>query len=640
MESTNKRINKFYRDYKKINEYIYINSDLSRKEIAKIINYEIVKQFLEYEGISDNKGLYKLLSFEKPDMEYNLFLSYIQNIVHKYSWSLKEETNSLTPDIIGRVFEKYVNQRENGAYYTDEDTIQYILDSSILWALLSKLSAKNKIKVKFMNNFNDSMIESNEKKVLFEKSLVSAEKHEVLELLNALKKFKIADISVGTGAFLVATIEYLTEVYVLCCSAIDKTLDIHSTLMHIMQNTIHGIDIMPDALDIAKFRVILKSIQILQEHNMELKEIPKLNFYEQNSLTYSNWSSIISDKSDKLDCIVGNPPYVEYSKIKNYELENYETIKSGNLYAFMIEQSISLLNKDGVLGLIVPISLVSTLRMSYTREYLYKNMNEIFFANFADRPGTLFNGVHQKLSIVIARKNQAVAPKIYTTSYIHWYEKERDTLFKSIKYRRNIFDTSKFIFKYGNEIEEDILKKVTSNETNILSMTSSKGKHPLSMSTRMTFWMKAFPAINESTEYKKLFFEESKVRNLFYLLLNSDIFYFYWESISDGWHITNKELKHFKIDLDKLNELSEVQIEEYTKLLVTDIEENKEFIGTKQADYSFKHKKSKEIIDEINILLGSLFDLTAKELEYLRQYNLSYRMNDELENYNSRRSIK
>ncbi|WP_026858886.1 Eco57I restriction-modification methylase domain-containing protein [Jeotgalicoccus psychrophilus] len=637
MESTNKRINQFYRDYKKINEYIYINSDLSRKEIAKIINYEIVNQFLEHEEISSNNGLYKLLSFEKPDMDYNLFLSYIQNIVHKYSWSLKEEKNSLTPDIIGRVFEKYVNQRENGAYYTDEDTIQYILDSSILWALLNKLNAENKIKVEFMSNFTDSMNESNEKKVLFEKVLISAEKHEVYELLDVLKEFKVADISVGTGAFLVATIEYLTEVYVLCCKAIEKTLDIHSTLMYIMEKIIHGIDIMPDALDIARFRVILKSIQILQKYNMELKEIPKLNFYEQNSLTYNNWSSIISDKSDRFDCIVGNPPYVEYSKIQNYELENYETKKSGNLYAFMIEKSISLLTEDGVLGLIVPISLVSTLRMSYVREYLYKNMNEIFIANFADRPGTLFNGVHQKLSIVIAKKNQTVVPKIYTTSYIHWYEKERDNLFKNIKYRRNIFETSEFIFKYGNQIEEEILKKVTSNETNILSMTSPKGQHPLSMSTRMTFWMKAFPVINESSEYKKLFFEDIKVRNLFYLLLNSDIFYFYWESISDGWHITNKELKYFKFDFNKLTELSEIKINKYTKLLEDDIERNKEFIGTKQADYSFKHKKSKEIIDEINLLLGSLFDLTTRELEYLRQYNLSYRMNDELENYNSRR---
>ena len=36
------------------------------------------------------------------------------------------------------------------------------------------------------------------------------------------------------------------------------------------------------------------------------------------------------------DVIVGNPPYVEYTKVKNeYTVRGYSTESCGNLYAFM-----------------------------------------------------------------------------------------------------------------------------------------------------------------------------------------------------------------------------------------------------------------------------------------------------------------
>ena len=59
----------------------------------------------------------------------------------KYSWILEsnndEINNQITPDILGKIFEKYINQRENGAYYTEEDTIQYINSNSIIFALFN-----------------------------------------------------------------------------------------------------------------------------------------------------------------------------------------------------------------------------------------------------------------------------------------------------------------------------------------------------------------------------------------------------------------------------------------------------------------------------------------------------------------------
>ncbi|WP_461257418.1 Eco57I restriction-modification methylase domain-containing protein, partial [Treponema sp. R80B11-R83G3] len=60
------------------------------------------------------------------------------------------------------------------------------------------------------------------------------------------------------------------------------------------------------------------------------------------------------------DVVIGNPPYVEYSKVKkDYVIKGYETEGCGNLYAFVADRAISLLQKNGKIGMIIPISSVS-----------------------------------------------------------------------------------------------------------------------------------------------------------------------------------------------------------------------------------------------------------------------------------------
>ncbi len=58
--------------------------------------------------------------------------------------------------------------------------------------------------------------------------------------------------------------------------------------------------------------------------------------------------------NDGFDCIIGNPPYVEYSKVKNqYIIQNYTTENCGNLYAFIIERCFEILNPISRFSMIV-----------------------------------------------------------------------------------------------------------------------------------------------------------------------------------------------------------------------------------------------------------------------------------------------
>src|SRR5699024_2099315 len=144
----------------------------------------------------------------------------------------------------------------------------------------------------------------------------------------------------------------------------------------------------------------------------------------------------------------------------------YKTIKCGNLFAFTLERSCQLLKENGVLGMIVPISIISTPRMASLRELLKNNGHFVFYSNFGDRPGTLFNGVHQKLTIILIQKNsnQNSNAKIYTTSYYHWYNNERNKLFQTLYYNRNFLaEHEDLYYKVGDEEQLRIISKINKN---------------------------------------------------------------------------------------------------------------------------------------------------------------------------------
>ncbi|MBW2014765.1 MAG: Eco57I restriction-modification methylase domain-containing protein, partial [Deltaproteobacteria bacterium] len=64
------------------------------------------------------------------------------------------------------------------------------------------------------------------------------------------------------------------------------------------------------------------------------------------------------------DVIIGNPPYVEYSKVKkHYTIKRYKTEKCGNLYAFVMERAVKLASLRGFFGIIIPVSLGTSSRM-------------------------------------------------------------------------------------------------------------------------------------------------------------------------------------------------------------------------------------------------------------------------------------
>jgi hypothetical protein len=101
-------------------------------------------------------------------------------------------------------------------------------------------------------------------------------------------------------------------------------------------------------------------------------------------------------KKGGFDVIIGNPPYVEYSTVKQrYSIpqSTYKTKSCGNLYAFCMERFAMLSNTASLSGLIVPLSIVCTSRMTPLRQALYSTYSHLWYNNYDTIPSTLFSGI-------------------------------------------------------------------------------------------------------------------------------------------------------------------------------------------------------------------------------------------------------
>lgn len=70
-----------------------------------------------------------------PDAAFDRLLAYFE----RYDWHLDDRPTKtgreINPDVLGYVFEKYINQKEMGAYYSKEDITQYICKNTIIPSL-------------------------------------------------------------------------------------------------------------------------------------------------------------------------------------------------------------------------------------------------------------------------------------------------------------------------------------------------------------------------------------------------------------------------------------------------------------------------------------------------------------------------
>jgi len=571
----------------------YLN--LKHKEILKYIFKQEIgnneRLYLKQKIIQQNitKPYDRVLALMSKDKIQNEFFNYYESIILLLvSHNLDEENFHKE---LEKINEKTSQQKSNGVYYTPDDVTSFIVYNSIFQYLNNLFNIDSK-----PSNSFDSYL-----KKLF---LVSSKE----ELCGIIASISVYDPTCGTGAFLTKVFEIKVNIIQKLCK--DYT---EGYLYGIISN-LSGNDTDAYSTYITKTRILFKCLTTYPK--VDIKKI-----YEKLNDNFTNINFITNFKKIKsqFDIIVGNPPYVERNK-----LEYSENIKYGNIYADVIHNSLKLIKPKGVLGVIVPISYISTIRMRLIREYVERITSSQFVMSYADRPDCLFSGVHQKLNILFAKKNNNSDHVVYTSDYKYWYKNQRNSLFDKTEFIKSVKISENYYPKLCNNLELKIFNKIIKNSDTIVGLQKINGNYPVYLNKRSCFWTKSFiKKPLKDREYSKYSYCNN-YQHVCNCILNSSLFWWFWVKVSDCWHITNKELFDFKIP--KIDESLYDKFRELSLKLEKMLEKTKNKINTSQALYEYKHKKCINEINEINDLLARVYHLTEKEMAYIKNYNIFYRV--------------
>lgn len=469
--------------------------------------------------------------------------------------------------------EKTSTRKKKGVYYTPTDVVDFIVTNTVNM---------------YYKKWDDSRVTN-----CLEEGIPT--KH----LWNTLSFF---DPTCGAGEFLVGVLRQKIR----CLIATGACLSKETALAII--NTINGNDVNPDSCAITRIRLFLEL-----EHASDLATAIVCCEEIVQSVSEIDFVNLPTSYSEEYDIVLGNPPYVEDKEYGPHE------DKYGNIYCNVLANSKKCLSEGGVLGFIVPLSYISTPRMKRIREELSASLSKQCILSFADRPDCLFTQVHQKLCILFAAESSESV--ISTSSYTHWYKTERDSLFKSIPIINNPIILSGCIPKLGNERDLSIFTKVYDSKQPRLFDISRLGTNTICVNRRETFWMKVFRKSMEHPEFKEFHFESQEDAAFAYCLLSSSLFWWYWISVSDCWHVS-RTLNDFRMPRNR-------GAEGFVSLaaeLEQKLEQTKKFVGTKQTKYEYKHSCCVNVIHQIDDRVNALYGLSGEESEYIKSYALRYRV--------------
>ncbi|MBU1013301.1 MAG: Eco57I restriction-modification methylase domain-containing protein [Bacteroidetes bacterium] len=730
--------------------------------------YEAVKKGIPTEG-----GLFDDLPHEVkagfiPEME----LEIVEEKTSPHLWELRQAWNQKAPEEIALPTEIYRELIERRKRYAD---------------------LKQKIEKGEITEINDFITYNLNIRQFTQDLIETSEDAEFIRhFYKAIQKITILDPTCGSGAFLFAALNILEPLYETCIKRMeefveeapgkhkffeDTLADINSAHHHNLQyfiykniilNNLYGVDIMKEAVEIAKLRLFLKLVGTVdvdpKKDNFGLEPLPDIDFniragntlvgfttekelfetivkkdalFAQDKLDFFNEESrltaqlferfqdtqLINDGgtgnfrkakkalSEKLaslnenlneylatnygidkslnrqididvtnddgknekkkvnqylnwlethqpfhwfaefyqivagnggfNCIIGNPPYVEYSSIRNnYSLQNLNTISCGNLYAMVIEQSIKLNSIKGCLGMILPISLTCTKRMEALQDLIIENFDLNLNSSFAERPSKLFSGAETLVTISINIRKSKENEK-YSTNLIKWKSECRNTLFETLSYVKNNEKIRHYLLpKFISNLEISIVEKFFFNNNklgklHIINKTKPKlyyryagGRYwKVFTDFQPIFTSNGDKSVSHSERY--LYFESKEIRNLSIISLSANLFYWYFVISTDGRNLNPFDLNEYPIPVSLPNEKDSLEI---VNELMEDYKLNKKVkrkATKKSGEVEYEEiypRRSKQFIDQIDTVLAQHYCFTEEELDFIINYDIKYRM--------------
>ena len=701
---------------------------------------------------------------EKPFKTNGEVWQYLRDSGDKYIFdAVKKGCNEEIPEEIAVGIDTTApNLLERRSHWNERTPEAFALPTEIWRETIERLqrykSIKDKIEKGEITEINDFITYNLDIRQFVQDLLAQTDDHLLVKHFYAqLQKITILDPTCGSGAFLFAALNILEPLYEVCIERMQSWNDENPNLFKeeleelngrynsniryfiyksIILRNLYGVDIMVEATEIAKLRLFLKMVAVVdvnrRDKNLGLDPLPDIDFnircgntlvgyatatdlendlkygdmfanqefeekvhneltivscaynafkkvqLEQNadselfcdakqelkvrlknlnellnrkqykssvssgSLKFEDWINmrqpfnwlaeyyhIINDNGG-FDVIIGNPPYVVWKENQLKEINQPNVVvEARNLYSAILYRCKSLIYDSSFMGMIVPISYISTNQQKGVRTYLEKN-NNAYYSSYDIRPDHLFDGAAQRLTIFVTAPNGNVS---YIDKQLRWYTIFRPYLFNTICYNPS-YETELSLFR-TNRISYGIIKKLLSRK-------------PYVMKTDDTYWVATtannyIKAVKQQPRYTTngVPSTPSGWREMVSLwgnrdnvipVINSSLFYMIWKSSSDGFNLPTKFSNDFMpYFMDKelnLSSLCKALLSEMVKHSESHVR-NQKTTGRTEIQL-FRIKPVKPVIDEIDKVLAKHYGFTEEELDFIINYDIKYRMGDEL----------
>ena len=218
-----------------------------------------------------------------PDKAFENILA----LFKRYSWNLNdvpgEDDDEINPDVLGYIFEKYINQKAFGAYYTPPEITEYLCERTIHQVILEKVG-----RTPFPGSRKRDYASINDLLMDLDNDLCRFLIHETLPTLSVL------DPACGSGAFLVAAMKTLLNIYgpVVGKIKFSGSTNLKKWLRQVEQDhpnigyfirkriitdNLFGVDLMEEATEIARLRLFLALVASADDVE-QLEPLPNIDF--------------------------------------------------------------------------------------------------------------------------------------------------------------------------------------------------------------------------------------------------------------------------------------------------------------------------------------------------------------------------
>ena len=363
---------------------------------VKNIYHQLIKLFRDFDD-GYNSKLFSPHYCEKWNADDKVFTEII-NGLYETNDGYRYDFSAISADVLGGMYEQYLRyvqgrqteakqvskRKAQGIFYTPKYIVEYLVKET-LGEVIKKTKSKD------------------------------------------IKNIKVLDPACGSGSFLTVAYDNILE-------AITKNKPQISlfTMFDILKENIYGVDLDPQAVEIAQLNLLLKVLSQkiklpMLQHNINngntLISGP-VDFLESyfgstyRELRPFNFEDEFKDVFDNngFDVIIGNPPYVfarggkfdENTKkyyYDNFPLASYQL----NTYLLFIDRAFRLLKTGGYFGFIIPNTWLTIDTFSMLRKFLLEETGNLQIINIYDK---VFSEANVDTCLLIYKKGKPTNVKL------------------------------------------------------------------------------------------------------------------------------------------------------------------------------------------------------------------------------------